>query len=98
MSRAFVREDRDDDTPEMRFTLPPPDDPSYNAAAAFALLEAARAGLTSAAETATGYRWGEPALREHVQRLLEQEENLPLTNQDARLITVARRFLREGTE
>jgi hypothetical protein len=93
MSRAFVREDRDDDAPEIRFTLPPPDDPSYDAAAAFALLEGARAGLTSAAESATGYRWGEPALHVHVRRLLEREEKLPLAQQDARLITVARRFL-----
>ncbi|CAN5782845.1 hypothetical protein BH23GEM10_BH23GEM10_12470 [soil metagenome] len=34
MSRAFVNEDAANDRPEMEFTLPSPDHPSYDAAAA----------------------------------------------------------------
>jgi hypothetical protein len=94
VSRAFVNEDRGDDVPRVRFALPPYTDPSYPRAAAFALIEAACAGLTSEAEDATGYRWGEPALHAHVRRLLEQEEALPVEQQNRRMITVARRFLR----
>lgn len=92
MSRAFVREDRDE--PEMRFTLPSRRDPGFDAAAAFALLEAAREGHTSLGEEATGYRWGERRLHPHVQRLLEQEEARPELQRDARLVTLARRFLK----
>lgn len=94
MSRAFVREDRDE--PEIRFTLPSRRDRGFDAAAAFAMLEAAREGLTSLAEEATGYRWGDPRLHPHVQRLLDNEEELPEMQRDDRLIKVARRFLRSG--
>lgn len=93
MSRAFVNEDAASEPPR-RFALPPVDDPGYSAAAAFALLEAARDGDTGSAETATGYRWGSQELRPHVERLLEKELERPMTEQDSRLITVARRFLR----
>jgi hypothetical protein len=94
MSRAFVREDRDE--PEMRFTLPARRDRGFDAAAAFALIEAARVGMTSAAEEATGYRWGEARLQPHVQRLLDQEEALPEAQRDDRLIRLARRFLKSA--
>lgn len=92
MSRAFVNEDAAE--PPRRFALPPVDDPGYDAAAAFAMLEAAREGDTKSAEQATGYRWGAERLRPHVKRMLEQERERPMSEQDARLITVAKRFLR----
>ena len=58
-----------------------------------ALLEAARDANTESGEAATGYRWGEPRLRRHVQRILEAERSLPEEEQDRRLVRVARRFL-----
>lgn len=94
MSRAFVREDAGDHIPPGRFGLPPQEDPSFDAAAARALVEAARDGDTGSAEAATGYRWGEPRLHRHVRRLLEQAEALPEGEQDLRYIRVAKRFLR----
>jgi hypothetical protein len=93
MSRAFVREDGGDYTPPGRFGLPPRDDPSYDAEAARALIEAAHAGDTGSGESATGYRWGEPRLHPHVRRILKREEALPEEEQDRRRIRVARRFL-----
>jgi len=96
MSRAFVKEDSGDHVPRGNFALPPEGDPEFNAAAARALLEAARDANTASAEAATGYRWGEPRLHRHVRRLLEQAESLPEEEQDRRYITVARRFLRTG--
>lgn len=93
MSRAFVNEDAASDPPR-RFALPPVGDPGYAAAAAFAMLEAAREGDTKSAEEATGYRWGSTELRPHVERLLEKERERSTDEQDARLMTVARRFLR----
>ena len=92
MSRAFVKED--DNEPVRRFALPERRDPSYPAAAALALLEAACDGETSAAEEATGYRWGDPHLKQHVERLLEQERELPADEQNRRFMQVARRYLR----
>lgn len=94
MSRAFVNEDRDDDVPRVHFTLPPFRDPSYPRAAALALVEAACNGHMSEAEEATGYRFGEPQLHEHVRTLLATEEQRPEMEQDRRLITIAKRFLR----
>lgn len=93
MSRAFVREDDGGFVAPGRFALPPPDAPGYNAAAARALIEAARDGNTASAEAATGYLWGEPRLHHHVRRLLAEAEAAP--EQDRRLIRVARRFLGE---
>jgi hypothetical protein len=95
MSRAFVRDDAGDYVPPGRFGLPPFEDPSFDAAAARALLEAARDGNTASAEVATGYRWGEPRLHRHVRRLLQQAESLPAADRDRRYIRVARRFLGE---
>jgi hypothetical protein len=93
MSRAFIREDAGDYQPPGRFGLPSPDDPSYDAAAALALLEAATDGNTPSAEQATGYRWGDPRLYDHVQSFLSREEALPEPEQNRRFIQVARRFL-----
>ena len=93
MSRAFVREDAGEHVPPGRFGLPSRSDPGFDAAAARALLEAARDVNTASAEVATGYRWGEPRLHRHVKRLLEEAESLPEEDQDRRYIRVARRFL-----
>ena len=92
MSRAFVKEDGGF-VPPGRFGLPERDDPRFDAAAAQALLEAARDGNTEAAEAATGYRWGEPRLARHVRRILARAQALPEHEQDARFIRVARRYL-----
>ena len=90
MSRAFVNEDAGSPASSRRFVLPDRDDPGFNAAAAEALLEAAREGDTSSAEQATGYYWGEPALREEVQRIMARARK----SGDDRLEQLARRFLR----
>jgi hypothetical protein len=90
MSRAFVKEGGDWGNPLRRFNLPARDDPAFDAAAAEALLEAAREGDTASAELATGYYWGEPRLAPHVQRLLERARE----QRDERLIQLAERFLR----
>ena len=95
MSRAFVRDDAGDYVAPGRFGLPPVSDPDFDAAAARALIEAARDANTESAEVATGYRWGEPKLRRHVRRLLEDAESVPEQEQDRRYIRVARRFLGE---
>jgi len=87
MSRAFVKEDAGG--PERRYNLPPRTDPGFDAAAARALLDGADAGDSYGAELATGYRWGEPKLKPHVQRLLEQAR----TDGNERLEQLARRFL-----
>ena len=92
MSRAFVKEDGGY-VPPGRFGLPPRDDPRYDAAAARAILEAARDGNTESGEAATGYRWGEPRLRKHVRRILNEAEALPDDERDQRFVRVARRFL-----
>jgi hypothetical protein len=89
MSRAFVNEDAGG-VPRRDFHLPDREDPSYDRAAARALLEAARNGETEAAEEGTGYRWGEPRLRPHVRELLREAERTG----DDRLESLARRFLR----
>jgi hypothetical protein len=90
MSRAFVNEDAGGAAPRRGYGLPARDDPAYDAAATEALLEAARAGETESAETATGYYWGEPRLREHVQRILARAT----AARDDRLIQLAERWLR----
>ena len=91
MSRAFVNEDAGSwGDPGRRFALPPRDDPGFDAAAAEALLEAARSGDTGSAEMVTGYYWGEPRLHEHVRRILVRAE----AEGDDRLEQLARRFLR----
>ena len=93
MSRAFVKEDADEPEPRVSFALPSRRDRGYDAAAALAMLEGARDGVTAAAEAATGYRWGDPQLGPHVQKLLEKELELPEEDQNRRFIQVARRYL-----
>ena len=90
MSRAFVNEDSGDRPSGRRFLLPPTDDPGYDAAAARAILDAARDGDTGAAEQATGYYWGEPRLRVHVERILV----VARAEHDDRLEQLAERWLR----
>jgi len=90
MSVAFTKEDGNWGDPSVRFVLPPRDDPEFDAAAAEALLEAARTGDTGSAEMATGYYWGEKSLAPHVQRILERARR----EKDDRLEQLAERFLR----
>jgi hypothetical protein len=89
MSRAFVNEDAGG-LPRRDFHLPDREDPSFDRAAAKALLEAARHGETELAEEATGYRWGEKKLAKYVRALCQEAERAG----DDRLEQLARRFLR----
>ncbi|HEY6060902.1 MAG TPA: hypothetical protein VIV10_09980 [Gemmatimonadales bacterium] len=88
MSRAFINEDAGG--PQPRYHLPARGDPGYDAAAAWALIEGANAGDSYSAELATGYRWGEPALRPHVEQILAQAR----AERNERLEQLAERFLR----
>jgi len=88
MSRAFINEDASG--PEPRYQLPPRADPGFDAAAAWALLEGANVGDSYSAEEATGYRWGEPRLRPHVERILADA----VAQGNERLQQLAERFLR----
>ena len=90
MSQAFLRDDAEGEMPRRNYGFPERDDPDYDRIAARALLEAARVSETQLAERATGYYWGEPRLRPHVQRLLERAR----ANRDDRLEQLAERFLR----
>ena len=90
MSQAFLRDDAEGEMPRRNYGLPKRDDPEFDRAAARALLEAARVNETQLAERATGYYWGEPALRPHVEAILVEAERAG----DDRLETLARRFLR----
>lgn len=90
MSMAFLRDDAEGEMPRRHYDLPAKDDPDYDGAAARAMLEAARVGETQLAERATGYYWGEPALRPYVDVILAEAEKAG----DDRLEQVARRFLR----
>jgi hypothetical protein len=89
MSRAFLRDDAEGEMPRRNYGLPDRDDPEYDRAAARALLEAARVNETQLAERATGYYWGEPALRPYVEEIRAEAER---TNDD-RLEQLARRFM-----
>jgi hypothetical protein len=88
MSRAFVKEDHDE-VPE-RYELPSRTDPGYDLAAAWALLEGANRGDSLGAEAATGYHWGEPALRAHVEQILAHAR----AKGNDRLQQLAERFLK----
>ena len=90
MSRAFVNEDAGGGAPRRGYGLPSRDDPGFDAASANALLGGARDGETESAEIATGYYWGEPKLRPHVQRILARAR----AEGDDRLEQLAERFLR----
>jgi hypothetical protein len=72
------------------FSLPDPDSPYYDEAAAWALLQGADQGDSLGAEAATGYRWGEKRLTPVVREILRQAE---AEGQD-RVAQLARRFLR----
>ena len=87
MSRAFTREDAPERDPG--YSLPPRTDPGFDEAAAWALIEGADRGDSLSAEAATGYRWGEPALRPHVERILEHAR----ARDNERLMQLAERFL-----
>jgi hypothetical protein len=88
VSRAFVNEDAEGPRPS--YNLPRRDDPGYDAAAARALLQGANVGDSYSAELATGYRWGEPTLRPHVERILAEA----IAQGDERVQQLAERFLR----
>jgi hypothetical protein len=91
MSRAFVKEDANSwGDPGKRYSLPPRTDPGFDEAAAEALLEAARAGDTGSAESATGYYWGEKRLGPFVERIRIRAAAAG----DERLAELAERFLR----
>ncbi|HWP70250.1 MAG TPA: hypothetical protein VNM36_04080, partial [Gemmatimonadaceae bacterium] len=62
----------------------------FEAAAAKALLDAARDGVTGDAEQATGYYWGDAALRSHVEVIRRQA----VKEGDERLEQLAERFLK----
>ncbi len=89
MSRAFINEDAGaGDAP--RYPLPSRSDPSFDLAAARALLHGADLGDTASAEVATGYYWGEPKLRPLVERIRDEA----LEDGNERLEQLAERFLR----
>lgn len=89
MSRAFVNEDAGGRS-HRRFDLPPRDDPTYDDAAAAALLSASIDGDTESAEVATGYYWGDERLRAPVERALARAR----ASGDAEVARAAERFLR----
>ncbi|MCJ7629780.1 MAG: hypothetical protein MUO50_15500 [Longimicrobiales bacterium] len=89
MSRAFVNEDAGGDLGPT-FSLPEPDSPYYDEAAAWALIEGADQGDSVSAELATGCRWGEARLVPHVRKILEEA----LSQGQDRVAQLARRFLR----
>ncbi len=89
MSRAFVNEDAGSGRAHRRFDLPPRDDPSYDEAAARALLDASLEGDTESAEVATGYYWGERKLRPHVERIRARAS----ADGNSELARAAERFL-----
>ena len=93
MSRAFVNEDAGTGDAPARYPLPAQDDPTFDAAAARALLQGAHLGDTASAEAATGYYWGEPKLRPLVERILEEARQ----DGNERLEQLAERFLRVVT-
>ena len=88
MSRAFVNEDSSP-APE-RYPLPARDDPGYPLAAVRALLRGADVGDTPGAEAATGYYFGDPALKREVQQILGEARE----DGNERLEQLAERFLR----
>ena len=89
MSRAFVNEDAEG--PKPQYHLPKRDDLGFDEAAAWALLEGARAGDTHSAEVATGCAWGEERLKPHVREILTRVRE----QGDERMEMLAERFLRQ---
>lgn len=91
MSRAFVNEDAGGEVP--RYPLPDRSDPGYSRAAARALLRGADQGDTQGAEAASGYYWGDPALRGEIESILIEARE----DGDERLEQLAERFLRRAS-
>ena len=87
MSRAFVNEDAAGREPS--YNLPESGDPGFDEAAAWALIEGWNQGDLHGAEVATGYSWGEPKLRPHVECILARAEQ----QRDERIAQLAHRFL-----
>lgn len=88
MSRAFVKEDREDRPPDYR--LPDPESDYYDEACAWALITGADEGDTRSAESATGRRWGEARLVPHIRTILAGAES----EDQFRVAQLCRRFLR----
>ncbi len=88
MSRAFVKEDRDDRP--RKYHLPEPGSSYFDEACALALIAGANEGDTRSAELATGFSWGERRLVPHVQCILKRAE----VEGDDRVAQLCRRFLR----
>jgi DNA-binding transcriptional MerR regulator len=91
MSRAFVNEDGPSE-PLGQDSLPAREDPGFPLAAARALLRGADQGDTPGAEAATGYYFGDPALRAQVEQLLAEARE----SGHERLEQLAERFLRRA--
>ncbi len=72
--------------------LPKRDDPSFDEAAAWTLIEGANEGNSRSAELATGYKWGEPKLVPHVENILARARK----EHDDRMEELAQRFLKKG--
>ncbi|GAC1479190.1 MAG: hypothetical protein NVS1B4_23580 [Gemmatimonadaceae bacterium] len=91
MSRAFVNEDAGgwSGGGSSRFALPAREAAGFEEAAARALLQAHIEGDTGAAEAATGYYWGDAALRTVVARILDSAR----VQQDEELVRSAEKFL-----
>jgi hypothetical protein len=87
MSRAFVNEDAEGR--EVSYNLPEPDDPDFDEAAAWALIEGWNQGDLHGAELATGCKWGEPRLLHHVERILTRARE----QEDERIEQLAERFI-----
>ncbi len=88
MSRAFVNEDAGGE-PDPTFSLPEPDSPYFDEAAAWALIQGADQGDSLSAELATGCRWGEERLVPQVRAILEEA----LAREQDRVAQLAKRFL-----
>lgn len=93
MSRAFVNEDAAGE-PDPHYSLPERDSPYYPEAAAWALIEGANRGDTRGAEIATGYRWGDRALVQHIRAIEKHAEE----QDDRRTAQLARRYLRAARD
>jgi hypothetical protein len=91
VSRAFVNEDASGDR-DVSYSLPEPDSPYFEEAAAWALLQGADEGDSLSAEAATGCRWGEERLVPHVRKILREAED----QNQGRVAQLARRFLRDS--
>ena len=92
MSRAFVNEDAEGR--ELDYNLPRRDDPEFDEAAAWALLEGWDQGDLRGAELATGYAWGENKLKSHIERILSRAQK----QQDERFVQLAQMFLERCDE